>query len=56
MNILYIIHLVIDKFPILQFKSEEIEEIVISIGNNLIEQFTAGNDIEIMVKDKLYNG
>ena len=51
-----IVDLIIKKFSILEFKSEIIDKTLIVLGNIVIDEFTSGNDIEIMVKDHLYNG
>jgi len=55
-QILLVVDLVTKKFSILEFKSEMINEILVKLGNFVIDEFTSGNDIEIMVKDQLYNG
>ena len=42
--------------PMLGFKTQSLKNYILEIGNEIIEETAAGDDIEILVSDKLYNG
>ena len=42
--------------PMLSFKTESLKKQLLDIGNCVIEETAAGDDIEILVQDTLYNG
>jgi hypothetical protein len=44
-----------DTFPMLVFKTQELKATILLIGNAIIEETAAGDDIMLMVEDKLYN-
>ena len=44
------------KFPSLAFKGEQLKEELLEIGNSIIKESTTGEDIELLVTDRLYNG
>ena len=44
------------KFPALKFKSDALREELINIANAIIEESSTGDDIELLVTDRLYNG
>ena len=44
------------KFPSLAFKGEQLKHELLEIGNSIIKESTTGEDIELLVTDRLYNG
>ena len=44
------------KYPALKFKCDSLKEELINIANAIIEESSTGDDIVLLVTDRLYNG